>query len=73
MVRVVNITPVDLSDEVDLAWQPSLAVNPANPDQIVITFHKSPPGNVRYWYSKDRGETWQLMSQSGNQADQSVG
>jgi hypothetical protein len=73
-VRVVNITPVELSDENGLAWQPSLGVNPANPDKIVIVFHRNtPPGNVGYWYSSDRGDTWQLISQSGNQADQSVG
>jgi len=73
VVRVVNITPVELSEEVDLAWQPSLGVNPANPDKIVIVFHKTPPGNVGYWYSSDRGQTWQLVSQPGDQADQSVG
>jgi len=74
VVRVVNIIPEILSGELDLDWQPSLAVNPANPDKIVITFHKPPPGNVKYWYSFDRGETWQLnLSQPGDQADQSVG
>jgi hypothetical protein len=73
-VRVVNITPVELSDEKGLAWQPSLGVNPADPDKIVIVFHKNtPPGNVGYWYSSDRGDTWQFISQSGDQADQSVG
>jgi hypothetical protein len=73
-VRVVNITPVELSDEKGVAWQPSLAVNPADPDKMVIVVRKNtPPGNVGYWYSSDRGDNWQFISQSGNQADQSVG
>jgi hypothetical protein len=73
-VRVVNITPVELSNEKGVAWQPSLGVNPADPDKIVIVVRKNtPPGNVGYWYSSDRGDTWQFISQSGDQADQSVG
>ena len=73
-MRVVNITPVQLSNEKGVAWQPSLGVNPADPDKIVMVVRKNtPPGNVGYWYSSDRGDNWQFISQSGDQADQSIG
>lgn len=73
-VRVVNIIPGDRSDEGDLNWQPALAVNPVNPNEIVITADTPPPGNVGYFYSYDRGETWQVnFSEPGEQLEGSTG
>jgi hypothetical protein len=74
VVRVVNIVPAVRSDETNLNWQPSLAVNPVNPSEIVITAYLPPPNNVGYWYSYDGGQTWQMnFSEPGEQLDQSVG
>jgi hypothetical protein len=71
-VRVVNMTPAERSDETDLNWQPSLAVNPNNSNEIVITADTPPPNNVGYWYSFDRGETWQInFSEGGAMFDES--
>jgi len=74
VVRVVDIIPAYRSDEAGLNWQPSIAVNPDNPDQIVITTTDVPePPNVGFWYSLDRGATWQVnFSEPGNEMDQSV-
>src|SRR5947199_4023323 len=74
VVRVVNIVPAERSDDTDLNWQPSIAINPANANQIVVTSYKDPPNNVGYSYSYDRGQTWQLnFSEPGEQKDQSPG
>jgi len=73
VVRVVDIIPADRSDDTGLNWQPSIAVNPDNPDQIVITSTDVPEeANVGYWFSLDRGDTWQAnFSEPGNEMDQS--
>ncbi|HXY52648.1 MAG TPA: hypothetical protein VEI01_24600 [Terriglobales bacterium] len=76
-VRVVDIIPAERSDEAGLNWQPSIAVNPDNPDQIVITTTDvPPPANVGYWYSCDRGGTWQANfsePDGAEEMDQSTG
>ena len=75
VVRVVDIIPMDRSDEVGLSWQPSIAVNPDNPNQIVITTTDDPaPVSVGFWFSNDRGETWQAnFSEPGVEMDESSG
>jgi hypothetical protein len=37
VIRVVNCVPQDRSDETNNDTEPSIAVNPANPNEIVIT------------------------------------
>lgn len=62
-VLVVNIIPRSLSGEVNQDGEPSLAVNPANPDQIVGTaFTPNPAGGDRapIFISRDGGLTWAL-------------
>src|SRR5262245_17235441 len=73
VIRIVDIIPTDHSDDAGLSWQPSIAVNPDNPNQIVITTTDVPEEtNVGYWFSLDRGSTWQSnFSQPGNEMDQS--
>jgi len=74
VVLVVNTVPADRSDETDLNWQPSIAINPANPNEIVVSAYTEPPNNVGYSYSYDRGQNWQMnFSEPGEQLDQSVG
>ena len=63
MIDVVDIVPASRSDETNQDSEPSIAVNPANPDQIVITaFTPAEPGstNSPIYYSLDGGQTWQL-------------
>ncbi len=67
-MRVVNTVPAVRSDETDLNWQPSIAINPANPNEIVVTAYTDPPNNVGYSYSYDGGQNWQLnFSEPGEQ------
>lgn len=74
VVRVVNTVPAVRSDETDLNWQPSIAINPANPNEIVVSAYTEPPNNVGYSYSYDGGQNWQLnFSEPGEQLDQSAG
>ena len=74
VVRVVDIVPADRSDDTDLNWQPSIAINPGNANEIVVTAYQEPPNNVGYSYSYDRGQNWQRnFSEPGEQKDQSAG
>ena len=74
VVRVVNTVPAERSDETDLNWQPSIAINPANPNEIVVSAYTEPPNNVGFSYSYDRGQNWQInFSEPGVQLDQSAG
>ena len=63
VIDVVNIVPNTLSSETNQDSEPSIAVNPENPQQIVVTaFTPAPPGgaNSPIYYSTDGGLTWQL-------------
>ena len=46
VVRVVDIVPAERSDETDLTWQPSIAINPANPNEIVVSAYKEPQNKM---------------------------
>ena len=62
-VLVVNIVPKSLSFETNQDSEPMIAVNPANPDQIVATaFTPDPLGGdaAPYFMSNDGGRTWAL-------------
>ncbi|MDT5294147.1 MAG: hypothetical protein QOJ76_1027 [Acidobacteriota bacterium] len=62
-VLVVNMIPRSLSGEINQDSEPTLAVNPANPDQIVGTaFTSNPAGGdtAPVFISKDGGRTWTL-------------
>jgi hypothetical protein len=64
-VTVVNMVPVALSDETNQDSEPMLAVNPANPDEMVGTaFTPDPMGGVNapVYVSADGGNTWVLNS-----------
>ncbi len=64
-VLVVNIIPQSLSFETNQDSEPMIAVNPANPDQIVATaFTPDPLGGdaAPYFFSNDGGRTWALNS-----------
>jgi hypothetical protein len=64
-VLVVNIIPKSLSFETGQDSEPMIAVNPANPNNIVATAFTSDPlssGFAPYFLSKDGGRTWTLNS-----------
>jgi hypothetical protein len=61
--RVVNMIPKSRSSETHQDSEPSIAVDPANPDVIVGTaFTPNPSGgaNAPFYVSTDRGDTWAL-------------
>ena len=63
IIDVVNIVPNTQSNETGQDSEPSIAVNPENPQQIAITaFTPAPPGgaNSPIYFSVDGGLTWQL-------------
>jgi len=60
-IRVVNMTPLTMSGENNQDSEPSLNVNPANPQQIAATaFTPIPGGNAPIYVSLDGGENWTL-------------
>ena len=70
-VRVVNMIPKSRSGEANQDSEPSIAVDPTNPDVIVGTaFTPNPSGgsNAPFYISTDRGDTWALNAAlpSGN-------
>ncbi|MBZ5653068.1 MAG: hypothetical protein LAO18_21600 [Acidobacteriia bacterium] len=74
VVRVVNMIPAVLTNEAFPNWQPSIAVNPANANEMAIMADTSPPGNTGYFFSYDRGQSWQKnFTQTGDLVDQSSG
>jgi len=61
IMRIVNVTPHDHSDEFKRNIEPSVAVNPLNPDEMVITaftFKEDANPKSVYYFSVDGGETW---------------
>jgi hypothetical protein len=61
--RVVNMIPKSRSAETHQDSEPSITVDPANPDVIVGTaFTPDPSGgpNAPFYISTDRGDTWAL-------------
>ena len=62
MMRVVNIIPANQSDETNDDSEPSIAVNPKKPNEMVITAFTNvglaPPGPL--YFSSDGGENWSL-------------
>jgi hypothetical protein len=64
-LTVVNMIPRSLSRETQQDSEPSIAVNPANPQQIVATaFTPDPAGGPRapVFVSTDGGSTWALRT-----------
>lgn len=62
-VHVVNMTPKSRSGETNQDSEPSITINPTNPDVIVGTaFTPNPSGgsNAPFYVSTDRGDTWAL-------------
>jgi hypothetical protein len=62
-MRVVNVVPNDHSNETNDDSEPSVAVNPSNVDEIVVTAFTPPEGgnpNGPLFFSVDGGETWSL-------------
>ena len=61
-LRVINVIPRNLSAEVNFDSEPSVTVNPANPQQIVVTAFTpdtaTPVTTGPYFYSTDGGATW---------------
>lgn len=63
MVTVVNMIPRSLSGEANQDSEPTVAVNPANPQQIVGTAFTPDPtgaGQAPIYISSDGGTTWLL-------------
>ena len=64
MISVVNIVPQSLSGETNQDSEPSITVNPANPDEILISAFTPNPfsstGNAPVFVSTDGGSTWSL-------------
>jgi hypothetical protein len=61
--RIVNAVPNDHSNETNFDAEPSIAVNPANPKEMVITAFTAPDDgnpNGPVFYSSDGGENWSL-------------
>jgi hypothetical protein len=65
-LRVINIIPQARSAETNFDSEPSIAVNPANPQQIVISAFTpdtaTPVTTGPYFFSTDGGATWALNS-----------
>jgi hypothetical protein len=63
-VRIVNMTPRSLSGETNQDSEPNLAVNPANPAEMVATAFTPATGggNAPIYVSTDGGETWSLRN-----------
>ncbi|MFI5799246.1 hypothetical protein [Streptomyces sp. NPDC051677] len=64
-LKVVNITPVALSGDVSQDGEPSIAVNPERPNEIVATaFTPDPMGGplAPVYVSTNGGDTWTLRS-----------
>ena len=62
-VRVVNLIPKSRSGETNQDSEPSITVDPVNPDLIVATAFTPNPGggaNAPYYVSTDGGSTWTL-------------
>lgn len=60
-IQIVDAVPKSQSNETNDDAEPSIAVNPANPREIVITAFTSPQtGDINgpIYYSGDGGETW---------------
>ena len=64
MISVVNVVPQSLSGETNQDSEPSISVNPANPDEILISAFTPNPfsstGNAPVFVSTDGGSTWSL-------------
>ena len=65
-LRVVNIIPQNMSAETNFDSEPSITVNPSNPQQIVISTFTPATGPMvtrgTYWFSTDGGANWTLNS-----------
>jgi len=77
-ITVVNIIPNSHSSEQNQDSEPSIAVNPNNPKEIVITAFTPPDSGVSngpIFYSSDGGLTWVLnfTIPNGETRDQSIG
>src|SRR5215472_3765855 len=64
-IKVVNITPIMQSGEVNQDSEPNVAVNPVNPQEIAATAF-TPSVNLNgpnspVYYSNDGGNTWALL------------
>jgi hypothetical protein len=65
MLKIVNMIPAALSGESRQDSEPNLAVNPANPSDMVATaFTPAPLGgaNAPIYVSTDGGNTWSLQT-----------
>jgi hypothetical protein len=75
--RIVNAVPNDHSNETNNDSEPSIAVNPANPHEMVITAFTQPDSGISngpVYFSTDGGENWNLRFDvpGGMPRDQSV-
>jgi hypothetical protein len=75
-IKIVNVIPNDHSNETNADAEPSIAVNPSNIDEMVITaFTPTEGGNPNgpLFFSSDRGENWSLKFDipGGRTGDQS--
>src|SRR4051812_41111519 len=65
-LTVVNVIPLTASSETNFDSEPSVTVNPREPNQIVITAFTpdTTVGSVTgpYFFSTDGGQTWALNS-----------
>src|SRR6476660_2700332 len=65
-IRVVNVIPQFRSGETNCDSEPSIVVNPSNPQQVVLTSSTPDTGAVvttgPYFFSTDGGQTWGLNS-----------
>jgi hypothetical protein len=62
--RIVNVVPKDHSNETNDDAEPSIAVNPNNPDEMVVTAFTPPEGanvNGPVFYSSNGGEDWSMI------------
>ena len=76
-IRVVNVIPNSHSNETNQDSEPSIAVNPNNPAEIVVTAFTPPDSGLSdgpIYYSQDGGETWHLNFDvpGGGPGDQTV-
>lgn len=61
---LVDVVPASENQEHDQNSEPNIAVNPANPDQILITAFSTNPRRNPVYFSNDGGATWSLFQRT---------
>ena len=58
IIQVIDVIPHASSAEIDQSAEPSLAVNPVNPNTMIAATFDNTATGTPYWKSADGGSTW---------------